>query len=87
MLIEDSLGRTRDGLYSPRTVDIDILYFNDKIIEDKMLTIPHPRISERKFVLTPMNEIAKMHYDPVVKLTMNEMLAICQDHLSVLLYK
>jgi 2-amino-4-hydroxy-6-hydroxymethyldihydropteridine diphosphokinase len=87
MSIEDSLGRTREGLYSPRTIDIDILYFNDLIIQDNMLTIPHPRISERKFVLIPMNEIAEMHYDPVIKLTVNEMIKICKDNLSVHLYK
>jgi 2-amino-4-hydroxy-6-hydroxymethyldihydropteridine diphosphokinase len=87
MSIEDSLGRTREGLYGPRTVDIDILYFNDLMIQDNLLTIPHPRISERKFVLIPMNEIAEMHYDPIIKLTVNEMIKICKDNLSVHLYK
>jgi 2-amino-4-hydroxy-6-hydroxymethyldihydropteridine diphosphokinase len=81
--IEDLLGRTREDVYCPRTLDIDILYFNDLIIQDIILTIPHPRISERQFVLIPMNEIASMHFDPVIQLTVEEMLTCCKDNLKV----
>ena len=81
--IEDSMGRTREQIYGPRTIDIDILYFNDIILNDSILTIPHPRIVERKFVLIPMNEIASMHFDPVIKKTVHEMLGGCNDMLKV----
>jgi 2-amino-4-hydroxy-6-hydroxymethyldihydropteridine diphosphokinase len=86
-LIEQALGRVRDKEFGSRTLDIDILYFNDSIIQDTLLTIPHPRISERQFVLIPMNEIAKMLYDPVLKMTIHEILSVCKDKLSVDLYK
>ena len=84
--IEDLLGRTREAVYGPRTLDIDILYFNDLIIQDTILTIPHPRISERQFVLIPMNEIANMHFDPIIQLTVEEMLSCCKDNLNVQLH-
>jgi 2-amino-4-hydroxy-6-hydroxymethyldihydropteridine diphosphokinase len=87
LLIEDSMGRTREQIYGPRTIDIDILYFNDTVIKDSVLTIPHPRIAERQFVLIPMNEIASMHYDPDIKMTINEILSICKDNLNVTLHK
>ena len=85
--IEDSLDRTRDKEYAPRTIDIDILYFNDVIIQETLLTIPHPRISERQFVLIPMNEIAKTHIDPTTKITVSEMLSVCKDKLKVQLFE
>lgn len=81
--IEISLGRNRDGKYTPRTIDIDILYFNDLIIHNELLVIPHPRISERKFALIPMNEIAPMHSDPAFGITIKEMLNNCKDSLEV----
>jgi len=84
--IEDLLGRTREAVYGPRTLDIDILYFNDLIIQDTILTIPHPRISERQFVLIPMNEFANMHFDPIIQLTVEEMLSCCKDKLTVNLH-
>ena len=56
--IEYSLGRKKTGTrYGPRPIDIDILFFGDKIIESEILEIPHPKISERKFVLLPLGEI------------------------------
>ena len=81
--IEDELGRIRTEQYGARTMDIDILYFNDTIINTPSLMIPHPRISERKFVLLPMNEIAKAYFDPVIKMTVKEMLDACSDKLNV----
>jgi len=57
--IEYGLGRKKVGTrYGPRPIDIDILYFGDKIIESEILEIPHPKIGERKFVLLPLSEIA-----------------------------
>jgi 2-amino-4-hydroxy-6-hydroxymethyldihydropteridine diphosphokinase len=56
--IESELGRVRTVKYGPRTIDLDILLFNDKQIKDKDLTVPHPKILEREFVFAPLKEIA-----------------------------
>jgi 2-amino-4-hydroxy-6-hydroxymethyldihydropteridine diphosphokinase len=57
--IEDNHGRTRDGeRWGPRTLDLDLLVFSDEQIADDVLTVPHPGISERNFVLLPLNELA-----------------------------
>lgn len=55
--IEQELGRTKTVRYGPRTIDLDILLYSDKIISTKELTIPHPRMFEREFVLKPLLEI------------------------------
>ena len=59
--IERELGRTKKsvgGVYSDRLIDIDLLLFDDRVIEDPILTIPHPLMCERAFVIEPMVEIA-----------------------------
>lgn len=56
--IENDLGRVRIIRWGPRTIDIDIIIYEDYIIESNTLTIPHPRMKEREFVLIPLNEIA-----------------------------
>src|SRR5690606_6296418 len=57
--IEQKLGRTRDVRFGPRTIDLDILLYNQEISTDEQLTIPHPRMHERAFVLVPLAEIAE----------------------------
>jgi dihydroneopterin aldolase/2-amino-4-hydroxy-6-hydroxymethyldihydropteridine diphosphokinase len=57
--IEYKLGRRKaDKRYSPRTIDIDLLYYGKMVIESDLLTVPHPKLKERKFVLVPLSEIA-----------------------------
>ena len=56
--IESKLGRVREIYQGPRTMDLDILIFGDLIMQTPQLTIPHPRMFEREFVLTPLREIA-----------------------------
>jgi 7,8-dihydro-6-hydroxymethylpterin-pyrophosphokinase len=56
--IENKLGRTPAKRYSPRTIDIDILFYGDQTLNTPELIIPHPRIAERAFVLMPLEEIA-----------------------------
>ncbi|MEW6535140.1 MAG: 2-amino-4-hydroxy-6-hydroxymethyldihydropteridine diphosphokinase [Candidatus Auribacterota bacterium] len=75
--VEQELGRTRDesGEYRDRTIDIDILYYGDDVINTDQLTIPHPRIQDRPFVLIPMREIAPNMVHPVLKKTPSQMLA------------
>jgi len=56
--IEKSLGRTNTGRNGPRPIDLDILLYDDKVIEDDDLVIPHPRMFERAFVMEPLKELA-----------------------------
>lgn len=81
--IEKSMGRIRNTPFQARTIDIDILYFNDLLLQLDGLTIPHPRIFRRKFVLIPMHEIAPNHFDPFHQKTIHQMLKICTDDLIV----
>jgi 2-amino-4-hydroxy-6-hydroxymethyldihydropteridine diphosphokinase len=56
--IERELGRTREGpRYGPRTIDLDLLLFGDEVVDEPGLTIPHPRLHERLFVLEPLFEL------------------------------
>ena len=86
--IEDQLGRTRtSNKYEARTIDIDLLYYDDLVISNPELTIPHPRIAERKFVLVPLEEIAKDLRDPLTGFTIQEMINNCTDQSKVWLYQ
>lgn len=82
--IEKQTGRIRHEKYGPRIIDIDILFFNDEIYKYPSLTVPHPEIQNRRFVLEPMNEIAPSLVHPVFKKTIAELLEECPDHLPVI---
>ncbi len=86
LTIELEMGRIRNEKYAARTIDIDILYYNNLVIENNDLIIPHPRISERKFVLVPMHEIEPNIFDKRTEKTIHEMLESCMDTLPVLKY-
>lgn len=79
--IEKNLGRVRTNSkeYSSRTIDIDILLFDDEIIFSKELIVPHPRMLDRKFVLIPLIEIASEVIHPVLKTTIGKCLNSCND--------
>lgn len=64
LAIEQQLHRVRKERWGPRTLDIDILLYGDQIIEEEDLTIPHPRMTERAFVLIPLQEIAPNKVEP-----------------------
>ncbi|MDK8176570.1 2-amino-4-hydroxy-6-hydroxymethyldihydropteridine pyrophosphokinase [Staphylococcus sp. HMSC072B07] len=64
LAIEQQLHRVRKERWGPRTLDIDILLYGDQIIEEQDLTIPHPRMTERAFVLIPLQEIAPNKIEP-----------------------
>ncbi len=79
--IEDELGRVREDKegYSDRLIDIDILLFDDEIIFSKNLIVPHPRMLERKFALTPLVEIARNTIHPIEKKHLYICLENCSD--------
>ena len=77
--VENKLGRKREIPKGPRTIDIDILFFGDRIIQDPDLIIPHPEIANRRFVLMPMNEIASDFIHPASKESISELLKVCPD--------
>jgi 2-amino-4-hydroxy-6-hydroxymethyldihydropteridine diphosphokinase len=81
--IEEKGGRIRTEKNAPRTIDIDILFYDRLIIEEPGLTIPHPRIADRRFVLEPLNEISPEYEHPVLHKTIHQLLTECTDELSV----
>jgi 2-amino-4-hydroxy-6-hydroxymethyldihydropteridine diphosphokinase len=81
--IELEMGRQRTTKWSERTIDIDILYADELILDLPQLKIPHPEIQNRKFVLTPLVEIAPDFVHPILKKTNKELLSMCTDILEV----
>ena len=73
--IEAQIGRVPTFLYGPRLIDIDILLFDQLVLNLAQLAIPHPRMNERAFILVPLAEIAPTLVHPVTGLTIREMLA------------
>lgn len=83
--IEETMGRKsrRGSGYDARLIDIDILFYENKIFESEDLIIPHPRICERNFVLEPLSEIAGEYIHPIEKKTIRDLLHECKDNLVV----
>ncbi len=78
--IEKELGRVRQSeQYSSRTIDIDILFYNDEIIHEQELIIPHERLHERRFTMEPLVEISPEYTHPKLNKTLSELLAECED--------
>lgn len=81
--IEQQLGRVRDKRYGPRIIDIDILLFNDVVLDSSKLKIPHPELIHRRFALQCLNDIAYDKVHPVYKKTIQTLLQECTDNLRV----
>ena len=85
--IEKKLGRIRVKKWGERCIDIDILFYNDTIIETKNLSIPHKLLHKRMFVLIPLSNIAPKMIHPVYNKTVEELIFECKDCKSVKEYE
>jgi 2-amino-4-hydroxy-6-hydroxymethyldihydropteridine diphosphokinase len=88
LMIESLLGRIRSQVrYTSRLIDIDILLYEDLIVNEESLKIPHPLLHERRFVLVPLCEVGSEMIHPVLKKSIADLLEICEDSSNVKRYK
>ena len=73
--VEEKMGRIRRERWGPRVIDLDLLFFDEAIISEQGLEVPHPRLHERRFVLTPLVEIAPDVVHPILKKSAFDLLA------------
>lgn len=81
--IEKLMGREKREHWGERIIDIDILLFDDLLINTPTLTVPHPELINRRFALIPLNEIAAEFIHPTCHKTINQLLKVCPDQLLV----
>ena len=81
--IEQRVGRTLSERWGPREIDLDLLYYGGEMLNETSLHVPHPEISNRRFVLVPLKEIAAEFLDPLRHLSIEELLQQCSDTSSV----
>lgn len=93
-VIEAQLGRqphtaayAPDGsrLYASRPIDIDIIFYGNRVVAEPLLAVPHPRMAQRRFVLQPLAEVVPNHRHPLLGLTVSELLEACTDPCTVAL--
>lgn len=84
--IEMRLNRVRVIPKGPRTIDIDLIFYGEEIIDSDLLQVPHPNFRERKFVLEPLNEIEPDFICPGGDMSVNRLLKDCQDSSEVSFY-
>jgi 2-amino-4-hydroxy-6-hydroxymethyldihydropteridine diphosphokinase len=82
-IIEERADRKRSLQWGPRTLDIDILLYENLVVDTRDLTIPHPHMTSRRFVLAPLSEIAGDVIHPVMHMTISELLVHCPDQSEV----
>ena len=81
--IEYALGRRREIARGPRTIDLDLLLYGDEVCSTEFLTLPHPRLHERRFVLVPLAELAPQLMHPVLQRAIGELLPALPDQSAV----
>ena len=81
--VEYSLGRTRDVPKAPRAIDLDLLLYQNETSDTQFLTLPHPRLHRRRFVLAPLAELAPRLVHPTINKTMSELLEALEDKSEV----
>jgi 2-amino-4-hydroxy-6-hydroxymethyldihydropteridine diphosphokinase len=82
--VEDRMGRVRKEKWGSRIIDLDILFYGDRVLDEEDLRIPHPRLQERRFVLVPLNDIAPDLFHPVFRRTVSQLLAELKSEEMVL---
>ena len=85
--IETALGRHRKEKWGPRIIDLDILFYDQLVLNSNMLTIPHPLLEQRNFILIPLLEIAPGLIHPRLNKTIKELLTECNDDTLVKIYE
>jgi 2-amino-4-hydroxy-6-hydroxymethyldihydropteridine diphosphokinase len=83
LYIEKNLGRVRDEKWGPRVIDLDILLYDDLVMDEEGLSIPHPYLYERGFVLVPLAEIAPKMIHPKLKKSMTELMEGIHDNYKI----
>lgn len=84
--IEYDMGRKPERRWGKRVIDIDILYYQSKVMNEEKLIIPHKLMHERKFVMIPLNDLNENHLHPILKITNKEILNKCIDSCKVKYY-
>lgn len=84
--LEKNLGRVRNIKWGPRTIDLDILYYGQRVLNEPELQVPHPGIPDRKFTLVPLASLYPEFNNPVLGLNTNEILKRCTDKGNVYFY-
>jgi 2-amino-4-hydroxy-6-hydroxymethyldihydropteridine diphosphokinase len=85
-IIESKAQRERTITYGPRTLDVDILFYDNDIINTPKLIVPHPHIAQRRFTLLPLQELLPNFVHPVLRRTTTQLLQACSDELHVYKY-
>ncbi len=80
--VEQEMGRVRLEKWGARLIDIDVLYFNDRVLKTDKLLLPHPGIEDRRFTLLPLCEIAAEETHPISNQSQAELLSKCKDELD-----
>lgn len=85
---EQVLGRSRTAgiRYESRSIDLDILFFGEEVINNSQLQVPHPRMQGRRFVLLPLNELIPSYIHPILRQSVDELVHFCTDNCEVFIH-